>query len=1124
MKKICLAIVVITSLQLFSQSTPKVILQDSTSLKLSSLSIDVKIVGNFAVTVYDMKFYNGLDRTLEGELVFPLGQNQTVSKFAMEINGTLRESVVVEKELARVAYETTVRQQIDPALLEKGPGNNYKARVYPILPNSYKRIILTYEQPLFTTGDHLVYELPLGIQEKVDSFATTLQVFGAEKTPRIIAEDFQNFQFVTMDKGFKAKLEKDKIHPKNPIIVQIPADLQNNQVLTYRDYFYVHTSLKPSSRIKKKPKRITILWDASYSMRNRDIEKEVTLLKNYINYLQDVEVGLVVFSNEIKEFHKLNIKKGVTDKLEKLIARVQYDGGTSFEGFKKVKFKSNETLLFSDGMDNLGFFEKLHRKPVYTINSVSSAKHESLERIATESGGSYLNLLRLSTSQANEMLKKETFQFLGIKRNESINEVYPKNSVNVTNDFMIAGRFNNSATIELEFGYHGKVTETKTISIDGISTTDLVKRLWAQQKLSHLNHNKKENKKKIISLAKQYNLITDYTSMLILDRIEDYVTYDIEPPVELRVQFKELMKRKNKREASARKQLEKRKRRLYRLYEDLLTWHDKDYKAKKIKSPVVIKKTITNNTDGDESTDTIHLDESRRIIRGKVTDNDGALPGVSIIIKGTTSGTDSDFDGEYALNANQGDVLVFSYLGYETVEVTVGTVNRINTRLEEGGELLEEVVVASYGRALNRSTAVNSLVKLEGSTPGLHISNGSNFGILSKFEALGSDGVKTSKQKPIIVIDGEESTYKAFRKIKSEDIFSLQVYKPEDATKIFNSRGLYGLVVIITKEGMDYKEEAIEKFNQMIKDKIELKGWDATTPYIKILKEENSIKAAYKKYLDIRSTYANSPMFFIDVADFFYERNAKEIAIQILTNLIEIELDNYELIRALAYKLEYFAKYNLALKMYQKMLELRPEDLQSYRDLALCYEYVENYQKSFDLLYKIYSGALLEKNTGSRFDGIEEISYIEMTRLLSKYGNKIDVDKELLKHVKRMPLDVRVVIDWNHNDTDIDLWVIDPNGEKAYYKNQQTKIGGKMSNDMTNGFGPEEFILKKAIKGSYKVLVKYFSDDVQKISGPTILKVTLFKNYGKKNETRERIVIKLDKKEDELEVGTIEFN
>ncbi|WP_024772799.1 DUF2135 domain-containing protein [Aquimarina macrocephali] len=280
---------------------------------------------------------------------------------------------------------------------------------------------------------------------------------------------------------------------------------------------------------------------------------------------------------------------------------------------------------------------------------------------------------------------------------------------------------------------------------------------------------------------------------------------------------------------------------------------------------------------------------------------------------------------------------------------------------------------------------------------------------------------------------------------------------------------------------------------------------------------------AYKKYLEIRNDYSNSPSFYLDVADFFDKRKQKNTAIKILTNLIEAELSNHELMKALAYKLEYFEHYNLAVIVYEKILKLRPEDPQSYRDLALAYEYIGEYQKSFDLLYKIYIGDLLIKDEEELYFGIEQIAYTELNRLVYKYGKKLRLSKIQKTEFSEMPVDVRVVIDWNHNDTDIDLWVIDPKKEKGYYKNSETKIGGRLSEDMVEGYEPEEFMLKKAIDGEYEIMVDYFSDDVQKISGPTILKAVLFTNYGRQNESKKIIIVRLDKEEDKIEVGKFRF-
>ena len=85
-------------------------------------------------------------------------------------------------------------------------------------------------------------------------------------------------------------------------------------------------------------------------------------------------------------------------------------------------------------------------------------------------------------------------------------------------------------------------------------------------------------------------------------------------------------------------------------------------------------------------------------VSGTVTDQEGVpLPGVNIIVKGTTNGTQSDFDGQYLIEASVGDVLVFSYLGQRTVERSVGAENTINVQMQEDASQLEEVVVTAQG-------------------------------------------------------------------------------------------------------------------------------------------------------------------------------------------------------------------------------------------------------------------------------------------------------------------------------------------------------------------------------------------------------------------------------------------
>ncbi|WP_420574863.1 VIT domain-containing protein [Kordia sp.] len=1113
--------IVFVSTHVFAQNIPSVKIKDEKDLKLTDVKVTVDIVGNLAITSYDMKFYNGLSRTLEGELVFPLGEGQTVSGFAMDVNGKMRDAVIVEKELGRVAYETTIRRRIDPGLLEKTEGNNYKARVYPIFPRKEKHIIITFEQELSTLDGKQTYELPLGITRNLDTFSVTLNIFNNQQ-PVISKTVYKNFFFKKEGEAYTASISKNNHAPKAPIVIQIPNKTNQESLHTYNGYFHYYKALQPKTRLKEKPRKVAILWDASYSMRYRDVEKELKVLQSYLEYLRNVKVNFIAFNNNILTNKDFKIKDGNANALLEEIKNLNYDGGTKLNLFQDTKIKADEVLLFSDGLANLGDFGIKRKMPVYTINSLVSANHQSLNDIATQSGGSYLNLLRLEYTKAAQLLKKETYQFLGFSTNKKIREVYPQQRTNVYQDFSVSGQFTDNTTMELLFGYGGKVTEKIPVEIKTANGSKEVKRLWAKQKLKNLYRSKEKNKGAIISLAKQYSLITDYTSLIVLDRIQDYVRYKIEPPKELMEQYKALLETAKRAEKRRAEQLQNRIGNLQNSYREIDKWHASDFKFE---------------PEANKGLDDLIT------LKGTVIDNEEyPLIGATILVKGTSKGTIADFDGNYTLQVRKGQKLVISYVGFEPKEVMVRS-GYITTELSSDIEL-EEVIITAQG---NRRRADQSAIKmsrsdiaqvLQGSAGGLYIeqnnsvilgSEGSGIPVEMGSGAPGQTGnvvirgnnSLNNSGTPIIIIDGIFSDQQALNRIQPKDIHEAIVLKNKEAAAICGFNAPDGLMVVTTKKAFAENKASIKAFNKKVKEKISLKPWNTNMSYIKKLQKETTIAAAYKKYLEIREAYTNTPTFYLDVADFFHSREATDVAITIITNLVEIELHNYELLRAAAYKLEYFKRYETAVLVYEKVLEIRPEEPQSYRDLALAYEEVGEIQKSYDLLYALYKGQLLKKDESRRFTGVEQIAYVELARLVNKYAKELKLTKEEQKAFTAMPVDVRIVIDWNHNETDIDLWVFDPKGEKAYYQNPRTEIGGRMSDDLRQGYGPEEYMLRNEMKGVYDIYVNYFTDRVQKISGPTILKITMYTDYGKKNEEKTITVVHLDKNSRTLEVGNL---
>lgn len=207
-----------------------------------------------------------------------------------------------------------------------------------------------------------------------------------------------------------------------------------------------------------------------------------------------------------------------------------------------------------------------------------------------------------------------------------------------------------------------------------------------------------------------------------------------------------------------------------------------------------------------------------KTVSGTVVDKDGALPGVSVLIKGTTKGTDTDFDGKYTIKANVGDVLVFSYLGYETVERTIGNASTVNVTLKEGGEVLDEIVVTSYGRALNSKKSTASLARVDGKTieqvpinsvdqvlqgaaAGVNVNTGSGQPGQSGTIIIRGLSSLSGDIEPLFIIDGVPVDQDNFRSLNQNDIESISVLKDAVATSPYGNRGAGGVVLVTTKRG-----------------------------------------------------------------------------------------------------------------------------------------------------------------------------------------------------------------------------------------------------------------------------------------------------------------------------------
>lgn len=206
-----------------------------------------------------------------------------------------------------------------------------------------------------------------------------------------------------------------------------------------------------------------------------------------------------------------------------------------------------------------------------------------------------------------------------------------------------------------------------------------------------------------------------------------------------------------------------------------------------------------------------------KTVTGTVSESSGVLPGVSVAVKGTSKGTETDFDGKYSIKASAGDVLVFRYLGYKPVEKTVGSKSVIDVTMVEDNNVLDEIVVTGVAtgtstkklgfslskvstESIQQVPAADAANALRGKVAGVRIvAPSGNPATAASIRLRGSTSISGS-QSPLIIVDGI-ITSGNLKDIPVEDIESMEVIKGAAASSLYGSLAGNGVIQIITKKG-----------------------------------------------------------------------------------------------------------------------------------------------------------------------------------------------------------------------------------------------------------------------------------------------------------------------------------
>ena len=539
-------------------------------------------------------------------------------------------------------------------------------------------------------------------------------------------------------------------------------------------------------------------------------------------------------------------------------------------------------------------------------------------------------------------------------------------------------------------------------------------------------------------------------------------------------------------------------------------------------------------------------DDDSEFLYGKVFSVSGPIQGASIRVKNKLIESKSDFEGYFTIKAKPNDILVVNYLGMDEKQILVDDMNDVYVLLKTNAEILDEVVLNSskaidkevdtgFGKknkdavgfststitAKDISPAAITLVDvIKGKFAGVQVGSNQDMsptGNKATIYVRGGSLSINNSASAIFDVDGMIYT-ETPDFLDPQQIESITLLRSIGATNKYGSEGRGGVFIIKMNvlargsaeiinsaliKGNDYSEVLPIYTNDSI-DSYYINELKAAKTFI----EAKTIYEQQKKYINTLSV----PYYF-ECYDYFSSWD-RSYAYSILTSLASLAKDNPKALKALAFKMEEIGKLEDAKIIYQYLLDIRPSDEQSYRDLALIYKELGENAMAVDL----YTKMLKKEIPMVDMLGLEETIANEAAEIYFKNKNKTYLSRFPVSRLrglfpeyiwKEFGYDYRIVFDWTDPNIEFNVQFVNP--KNKYFNWSHTVIDSKanMIDEIQYGYNTEEFIIDDSEKGDWIINIENFT--IENNENPTYLKYTVFKNYGRPNQIKKLRVINLSK-------------
>lgn len=1086
-------------------------------LAIESVAVSVEVRGRMARTEVTQIFRNHLPRQSEGTYAFTLPEGAAISRLAMDVEGKMMEGELVERDKARKIYEQIVRGQKDPALLEWSGGNRFTTQIFPIPAGGTKTVVLSYDELLPERDGEAWYRYNLPIL-KGDAQGSNVAQFRFS-----LRSDTTQPMSVS---GYPAKIDQDgelslvsvsaqSFVPNGPLEVFFTraSEATRLQYSTRTDQTFFYADLIPQlpEAAVDTQRDLVIALDTSAGLGATELDRAKQSLTTLLATLPPERAVHIVHGDfTIQTCPALTA--GDTAGLNACIGALQAGGATHLSGLlgraaevATALGKPAQILLLSDGVASLGeldgdlirstFLKAIgnHDITLHTVATGHSPDEAYLAGLARATNGHALRLTPADDPAwfgplLAERLHQPLLTDITVEVVEgTVQDLFPNQATSAApgESLGIFGRIESpTARIRVKGRYLGQDfnQEIALAPPPGPLEHPMLANFWARSHIASLEQGRVD-RDAVVKASMRYGVMSQYTSFLVLENDEAYKRFQIDRKKD----------RERKAEEATRKgpqALTKSDQDLSKLLADKPSADPPPPPAEAKPEPMVAKEAeATADDEAPRSARPMKQESRKKDAKSKRRrpNWNGRIKSLEARIGSLTQDEQAQLLDLYARVGDAKKAQAF----YDTLAkqaqdpanlAPLFNSSRVRVLLPEAWLTVLEAQLKAKPDDLELLEALWTHF----------IQMGRHDEVVSRFAER---ALPTPRRQALLIAlvqatqaDKAKQLLQLWTtrfQLTATDIDTL-LSNPQLATPFANE--VFAALTTRHSEGQSLDTAQMQRFVDAglhseqrgpVLDLLEAqcgsgrfplescRTWlvpFGTDPRATAILDK-LVEARLSQMKAVRSDDIGNPELILEFAGLLEDKGRRDEAQRLLSELVEFAPQDYGMRKTYAQALVTREQVKEGCEQYASAVQLNPAERDTFRTMM-------DLRRSNEQFAKPLRSCVV--------DGV----------------SKLPVQR-----------DISLVLTWEDNSADIDLHIHEAGGEEVYYSHRESEAGGLLYYDITNGYGPEIYVLGSAPKGDYRLTVVYYSGSAEKIAGT----LTVLRNAGAPDEVREDIPFTLEK-------------